>query len=328
MAQILKTKSIYYNDVNILSNPAHYAMKSRTDIPKELNRIIVSPMEAVVGKTFAKEASALGLTVCLHRFGKLNEQLDIFKECENPQNTFVSIGMNDWERVDAFKDINENWLIDCANGYLHNVKNVIYQLKTKTNIKKLMVGNVHTAAGIDMYKEFAEDKFDMYFRVGIAGGSACATSDVTGVNRGQITEIMECSEAAKKYERFHVIADGGVKNGNYAAKAFGAGASYVMMGGFFSKTKEAETNIIGDGTYWGGASHKQQLRQHGEIKRHSEGKVLTIEKADIESLSSKVDTLWGGLSSTVSYTGYDTLTNFIGNATFEVKQNSLPPNGR
>jgi hypothetical protein len=38
-----------------------------------------------------------------------------------------------------------------------------------------------------------------------------------------------------------------------------------------------------------------------------------------------VDELWGGISSAVSYGGYDTLTNFIGNGVFEIKQNSLPP---
>ena len=51
MAQILKSKSIYYNDVNLVAQPCK--VKSRKDIPVELNRVIVSPMEAIVGKTFA-----------------------------------------------------------------------------------------------------------------------------------------------------------------------------------------------------------------------------------------------------------------------------------
>jgi len=43
-------------------------------------------------------------------------------------------------------------------------------------------------------------------------------------------------------------------------------------------------------------------------------------------LDQLVEDLWGGLSSAVSYSGYSTLTDFIGNGIFEVKENSLPPN--
>lgn len=59
MAQILKTKSIYYNDVNLVAQPCK--VKSRKEIPVELNRIIVSPMEAIIGKTFALKQMNLAL---------------------------------------------------------------------------------------------------------------------------------------------------------------------------------------------------------------------------------------------------------------------------
>ncbi len=99
-----------------------------------------------------------------------------------------------------------------------------------------------------------------------------------------------------------------------------------MMGGFFSKAKEAETHIIKDGTYWGGASKKQQ-ELFGGVKRHSEGKVYKIED-DIVPLEELVNELWGGISSCVSYSGYKTLESFIGNGVFEIKENSLPPKSR
>jgi hypothetical protein len=76
MAEILKSKSIYYNDVNLVAQPCK--VKSRKDIPIELNRIIVSPMEAIVGKTFALKANELGLTLCLHRFCSIENQVDLF----------------------------------------------------------------------------------------------------------------------------------------------------------------------------------------------------------------------------------------------------------
>ena len=76
MAKILKTKSIYYNDVNLVAQPCK--VKSRKDIPVELDRIIVSPMEAIVGKTFALKANELGLTLCLHRFCSIKEQVELY----------------------------------------------------------------------------------------------------------------------------------------------------------------------------------------------------------------------------------------------------------
>jgi hypothetical protein len=121
-----------------------------------------------------------------------------------------------------------------------------------------------------------------YVRVGIAGGSPCATNDSTGYNRGPITELMEIDETnpwdpyVDHRHKTFIIADGGIKNAGYASKAFGAGADYVMMGGYFAKAFEAETHVRGDGHYWGGASHKQQILSTGKVYRHSEGKEVPI----------------------------------------------------
>jgi hypothetical protein len=143
-------------------------------------------------------------------------------------------------------------------------------------------------------------------------------------------EIEECSpydptsDEVFLYRKPFIIADGGIKNAGYASKAFGAGADYVMMGVYFAKAHEAETHVRGDGHYWGGASHKQQILSTGKAYRHSEGKEVPI-LDELSPLQTLVDELWGGISSAVSYGGYDTLSNFIGNGVFELKQNSLPP---
>jgi GMP reductase len=174
---------------------------------------------------------------------------------------------------------------------------------------------------------------EKYIRVGIAGGSPCATNDSTGYNRGPITELMEIDECypfdPTSDEIFlnrkpFIIADGGIKNAGYASKAFGAGADYVMMGGYFARAFEAETHVRGDGHYWGGASHKQQILSTGKVYRHSEGKEVPI-LDELRPLESLVDELWGGISSAVSYSGYETLSGFISNGVFEIKENSLPP---
>lgn len=328
MATILDSKSIYYNDVNLIAQPSQ--IMSRSEIPKELHRIIVSPMEAVVGESFAIEANKLGLTTCLHRFCTIDKQLSIYQKLTNKDNVFVSVGLNDLERVKELSKMGaKNFLLDIANGYIPNLKNIMETIRQTADIKNIMVGNVMTDTG---FYNAVHCTMNTYVRCGIAGGSACSTSDATGFNRGQITEIMEiksakdmmgrCLDVCGTYDKY-IIADGGIKNGNYAAKAFGAGADYVMMGGYFAKALEAETHVIGDGTYWGGASHKQQER-HGGIKKHSEGKVYKVNE-ELKPLKQLVEDLWGGLSSAVSYSGKKTLSEFIGNGIFEIKQNSLPP---
>lgn len=330
MAEILKTRSIYYNDINLIAQPCK--IKSRKDIPVELNRVIVSPMQSIIGQTFAKKANELGLSLALHRFCSAEEEADLFLHLQNKNLVFASIGLNDWDRVEILADAGvENWLIDMANGYMYqDIDRCVQKLIQNVKVSKLMMGNVHTPSGFNNLSELSSAKnIKKFIRVGIAGGSPCATNDSTGYNRGPITELMTIDED-RNYDiddpltRSEIIADGGIKNSGYAAKAFGAGADYVMMGGYFVKSLEAETHISGDGSYWGGASHKQQILQTGKKHRHSEGKELKVQD-ELKPLEELVNELWGGLSSSVSYSGYQSLTDFIGNGVFELKENSLPP---
>jgi len=325
MSMILPTKSLYYNDVNLIAQPSK--INSRSEVPRELNKIIVSPMASVIGIEFAQKATELGLTVCLHRFCEAFEQLNIYNQLSNKENIYISIGLNDWDRVSILEEGGvKNWLIDIANGYLPGIPKTIDRLMRFCKPNKVMIGNVMTKEGIELYKDYGKIfNGEFYIRVGIGGGNCCATSDMTGYNRGQITELIECFEYADQYD-IKIVADGGIKNSNYAAKAFGAGSDYVMMGSYFSKAKEAHTHIIGDGTYWGGSTYKQQ-ELYGGIKKHSEGKVVKVE-GELKPLEELVSELWGGLSSAISYSGYKTLTEFVGNGIFEIKQNSLPPGNR
>ncbi len=311
--QILNTQSLYYDDVNLIAQPQN-KIKSRTDIPKELDRIIISPMSAVVGKTFARKALELGLSVCVPRFGGIERQKEILENCSdyfNLHSLCVSVGLDDWKSVEGLKIYCRNILIDVANGYLKDVAEFASRLKMDGF--NVMVGNVHSRNGVECFS-------NSLIRCGIGGGSVCQTSLVSGYTRGQITELMECADGLLKRSTGNgIIADGGVKDSGCAVKAFGAGADYVMMGGYFSYAEEAESVINGDLTYWGGASEKQQILQYGEKRRHSEGKVVSIDKSRVKPLKELVDDLWGGISSGVSYSGYGSLSEFIGNGVFEVK---------
>lgn len=318
--KILKSKSIYYNDVNLIAQPSDII--SRCNIERELHRIIVSPMQAVVGKIFARTAYNLGVSVALHRFSSLGDQIDTYKYVsesiteEKKNKVWCSIGLNDYS---SFENLYEcgarNFIIDIANGYLSSVDSMLKCLNYdyKGSDTSIMVGNVHTEQGLNLYKNYD----NVWVRVGIGQGSGCTTKDQTGYTRGQITEISECYH--DRMNNNYIIADGGIKNGGDAAKAFGAGADYVMMGGYFAHTNEAQNVIDGVYQFWGSASQKQ-LNLTGKKKSHTEGRVYDVDQTKLRSLADAVEELWGAISSAVSYSGHKSLTDFIGRGVYEVKE--------
>jgi GMP reductase len=329
---LLNSKSIYYDDVNLIAQPTE--VKSRKEIPQELERIIVSPMQSIIGQIFANKALDLGLTVCLHRFDSIIQDRlklinDVFFNMKNPETSvkrlWVSVGLKDLEYIEAIIHQGvENIIIDVANGYMSEVMEFASQAfhKSGKQIKKIMLGNIHSSSILPDYQTLS-DYFGIpiYFRCGIASGSVCNTKGMTGYNRGQITEIKECADwVEENNSNLILVADGGIANPACAVKAFGAGAEYVMMGGYFAHAKEAQHVVDELYKFWGGASEFQQILSKGKADRHSEGKEKDIHPDHLENLDKLVSDLWGGISSAVSYSGYKTLEKFIGNGVFEIKQ--------
>jgi GMP reductase len=328
---ILNSRSIYYDDVNLVAQPTE--VKSRKNIPEDLGRIIVSPMQSIVGLIFACRALTLGLSVCLHRFDStIEERLDLIKRvfanvkgANTQERIWVSVGLKDAEHIEKILDLGvQNIILDVANGYMSEVLEVAAQIynKSEKQIKRLMLGNIHSDSILPDYQTLS-DYFGIpvYFRCGIASGSVCNTKGMTGYNRGQITEIKECADwVEENNSNLILVADGGIANPACAVKAFGAGAEYVMMGGYFAHAKEAQHVVDELYKFWGGASEFQQILSKGKADRHSEGKEKDIHPDHLENLDKLVSDLWGGISSAVSYSGYKTLTKFIGNGVFEIKQ--------
>lgn len=320
MARFLKTKSLYYHDVNLIASRGHVV--SRRLVADEKFRIMVAPMAAIVGAKFAEEAAKLGVSVVLHRFCDIETQVAIFKTITKfSPHVWCAIGLKEPERVEALSKAGcENFLLDVANGYSEITISFLNDFMKKKMVKNMMTGNIHTATGFALL-ENAMHHHDVsaFVRVGIGNGAACLTTkEATGFGRGQISEILECAEyKADVSSKCQIIADGGIRNAADASKAFAAGADYVMMGSYFSRAKEAETHVIGDGTYWGGASTKQQ-ELFGGVRRHAEGAVLQISDP-LRPLAELVDDLWMSLASAVSYSGKSSLSDFVGEGVFEIK---------
>jgi IMP dehydrogenase len=160
----------------------------------------------------------------------------------------VGIQKDTIERVEALIKSNVDVVvIDTAHAHSEGVLQMIKKIKKKFPELQLIAGNVGTAeATIDVIKAGAD-----CVKVGIGPGSICTTRVVAGVGVPQISAIMECASAAKKYN-IPIIADGGIKQTGDIAKAIAAGADSVMIGSLFAGTDESP----GEQVLYEGRSYK------------------------------------------------------------------------
>jgi len=160
----------------------------------------------------------------------------------------VGIQRDTLERVEALINSNVDVVvIDTAHAHSEGVLQMIKKIKKKFPDLQLIAGNVGTAeATIDVIKAGAD-----CVKVGIGPGSICTTRVVAGVGVPQISAIMECAKAARRYN-IPIIADGGIKQTGDIPKAIAAGADSVMIGSLFAGTDESP----GEQVLYEGRSYK------------------------------------------------------------------------
>ena len=103
----------------------------------------------------------------------------------------------------------------------------------------IMAGNVVTG---DMTEALILAGADIV-KIGIGPGSVCTTRRVTGVGYPQLSAIIECADAAHGLKG-QVCADGGCTVPGDVAKAYGAGADFVMLGGMLAGHDECDGEIL------------------------------------------------------------------------------------
>jgi GMP reductase len=126
---------------------------------------------------------------------------------------------------------------------------------------------------------------------------------------------MECADAAHGLGG-HIIADGGCSSSGDVAKAFGAGADFVMLGGMLAGTDEGGGEIEGGVVKFYGMSSNEAQEQHGGTKeyRASEGRVVQVPyKGPVGPI---VGDILGGLRSTCTYVGAKSLKELSKRTTF------------
>jgi len=129
--------------------------------------------------------------------------------------------------------------IDVANGYGEYLPEFVRDLSKKYPKITIVAGNVVTA---EMTEQLILSGADIV-KVGLGSGSACTTRIQTGVGYPQLSAVIECADAAHGLGG-HIISDGGCTCPGDVAKAFGAGADFVMLGGMLAGHDESGGELV------------------------------------------------------------------------------------
>jgi GMP reductase len=206
--------------------------------------------------------------------------------------------------------------MDVANGYSEHFVECIGQVRDRHRDRIIIAGNVVTG---EMVEQLLLSGADIV-KVGIGPGSVCTTRVKTGVGYPQLSAIIECADAAHGLSG-QIISDGGCTCAGDVAKACGAGADFVMLGGMLAGHDEGGGEIVEqDGQrcvrFYGMSSKTAMEKYSGGVAeyRASEGKTVTVPyRGPVEET---VRDLLGGLRSACTYVGAGQLKELTKRTTF------------
>jgi IMP dehydrogenase len=131
-------------------------------------------------------------------------------------------------------------VLDVAHGHADGALRAVGAVREAVgDAVEVIAGNVATPEGArDLVLAGADA-----VKVGVGPGSVCTTRLVAGVGVPQLSAVMACVEACREHD-VPVIADGGIRYPGDVAKAIGAGASTVMIGGLLAGTPESPGVVV------------------------------------------------------------------------------------
>lgn len=225
--------------------------------------------------------------------------------------------------------------LDVANGYSEYFASIVHKIRKKYPHLVIMAGNVVTG---EMTEELLISGADIV-KVGIGPGSVCTTRKITGVGYPQLSAIIECADAAHGLGGL-VCADGGCTIPGDIAKAFGAGADFVMLGGMLAGHDQSGGDLVTEWhettevittrnenlgnmnvekkfkTFYGMSSETAMNQYSGGVAsyRASEGKTVKVPyKGDVVNT---VQEILGGVRSAMTYVGAKQLKDLSKCTTF------------
>lgn len=323
---------------DVLIRPRRSALSSRQEVILERTfkfpnsktswsgvPIIAANMDGVGTFSMMKALGRHGLMTALHKHYDLDEYGVMDRE-----HTFFTIGIKSGGE-EKLKRFIEKYgeprmlLIDVANGYTEKFVNFIKEARKMTPTSIIMAGNVVTG---EMTKELILAGADIV-KVGIGSGAVCTTRIMAGVGYPQLSAVIECAKMAHEMKGF-ICADGGCRNPGDVAKAFGAGADFVMLGSMFSGHQEGNQDMVEiDGKRFAehyGSSSIEAMNKHNGGKasyRAAEGKkILVPYKGKVEET---IEEILGGLRSACTYVGAQKLEELSEQTTFVLVNRQLSP---
>ena len=182
-----------------------------------------------------------GMLTCLHKHYTYEQYQNNWQRVKG--NAAVSMGITDKE-YEHIKPVLQHLdvkiiCIDVANGYSERFSKFVRLARKDFPDKIIIAGNVVTG---EMTEELILNGADIV-KVGIGSGSVCTTRLQTGVGYPQLSAVIECADAAHGVGGY-IMADGGCTCPGDVAKAFGAGADFVMLGGMLAGHDECSGEIV------------------------------------------------------------------------------------
>jgi len=304
---------------DVLIRPKRSTLSSRRDVDlKRFYRfkhsryeydgipIMAANMDGVGTLSMAKALAQHGLFTCLIK--TYNTDIENYGDFRLPHDHYaISTGVSpqDFRNLGAIiTGIGCQFIcIDVANGYSENFGDFVEEVRRRWPDKTIIAGNVVTG---DMTQELILRGADIV-KVGIGPGSVCTTRIQTGVGYPQLSAIIECADAAHGLGG-HIIADGGCTCPGDVAKAFGAGADFVMLGGMFAGHDEGGGTVEnGRVTFYGMSSDTAMEKHHGGVAEYRSSEGRTVEIPYRGPVTKTVLDILGGLRSTCTYVGAETL---------------------
>jgi len=268
---------------------------------------------------------------CLHKHYDAKTIEEYFAYYNVEQNVWTSTGMSHDDitkliDIEDFLCYTPNICIDIANGYTERFVEFCSEVRSYFPKAIIMAGNVCTP---EMVSELILHGQVDIVKIGIGPGSACTTRLKTGVGYPQLSAIAECAHVAHGLRSDIgklglICADGGCRTSGDIAKAYAAGADFVMLGGMLAGTDECEGEWEYEDdkvtkknlSFYGMSSEKAQNKHNNGMNDYatSEGRVKVIPyKGKVDGV---IKDICGGVRSACAYTGATSLKDFSKTARF------------
>jgi IMP dehydrogenase len=242
-------EGITFDDVLLV--PGYTNFKRNTvDLSTRLHKnltlslpLLSSPMDTVTEAAMAIAIARAGGMGVIHRNLTVAKEADMVASVKKEKvavGAAVGAGSDLEDRAGAIVKAGVDVVVvDSGNGNSRFIIDAVRSIKKKFPQSILMAGNIATREGARNLIRAGAD----ILRVGMGPGSICTTRIVTGMGVPQITAIIEAVQAAKG-TRVTIVADGGVRQIGDMAKALGAGADAVMVGGLLAGYNESPGKVI------------------------------------------------------------------------------------